>query len=54
MKVKFTFTNIDNSLYTDEACSVIMDIEADSLATAHILAMHLKNVLGADYFTIEE
>jgi hypothetical protein len=54
MKVKFTFDNIDNSLYTKEQCSVTMDIAADNLATAHQLAMHLKQVLGADHFDIEE
>jgi hypothetical protein len=54
MKIKFTFTNIDNSLYTDEACSVTMDIEADSMATAYILANHLVKVLGADTFLIVE
>jgi hypothetical protein len=54
MRVKFTFNNIDNSLYTKEQCSVIMEIAADDLATAHQLAMHLKNVLGADHFDIEE
>lgn len=53
MKVKFTFTNIDNSLYTKEECSVTMDIEADNVQTAQILAQHLKKMLGADYFTFE-
>jgi len=53
MKVKFTFTNVDNSLYTKEECSVIMDIEADNEQTAFVLAQHLQKVLGSDYFNIE-
>jgi hypothetical protein len=54
MKAKFTFTNIDESLYTKEECSVTMDIEADNHTTAYLLAMHLQKMLGADYFDIEE
>lgn len=30
-----------------------MDIEADDLTTAHLLATHLQKVLGADNFTLE-
>lgn len=54
MKVKFVFTNIDDSLYTKEECSVTMDIEADNEQTAVILANHLKKMLGADYFNFEK
>lgn len=54
MKVKFTFTNIDNSLYTKEECSVIMEVQADDESTAFILSMHLQKVLGADYFNFVE
>lgn len=53
MKVRFVFTNIDNSLYTPQECSVVMDVHADDNATAVQLALHLKKMLGADYYQFE-
>lgn len=53
MKVRFVFSNIDNSLYTPHECSVVMDVQADDNATAVHLAEHLQRVLGADSYSFE-
>lgn len=54
MKVQFFYTDIDNSLYTSAQASVVMEIHADDLVTAHILAEKLMVKLGADKYTLDE
>ena len=54
MKVTLIYTDIDNSLYTHAQASVVMEIHADDLVTAHILAEKLMIKLGADKYILEE
>lgn len=54
MKLTLHFTNLDNFMGTDESATVTMDIAADDLAHAYMLAAHLQRMLQADYYTIEE
>lgn len=53
-KVEIFFTNIDNSLYTDEQASVTMDIKADNSAHAIMLAERLRKVFDADHYVFHE
>lgn len=52
--VMLHYDDIDGSLYTGEKANVVLNIEADDLATAYSLASHLKKVFHADYYTVEE
>lgn len=54
MKVKLHYTNLDNFMDTRQQATVSMDIEADDLAHAYMLAAHLQRMMQADYYTIEE
>ena len=54
MKVEFIYTDVDNSLYTHAQASVVMEIHADDLVTAHILAEKLMIKLGADRYVLDE
>lgn len=53
MKVELFYTDIDNSLYTHAQASVVMEIHADDMITAHILAEKLMIKLGADRYTLD-
>jgi hypothetical protein len=53
-KLELFFTNLDNSLYTNEAASVTMDIKADNEAHAYMLANRFKQVFDADHYFLEE
>lgn len=53
-KVELFFTNIDNSLYTNESASVTMDVKADNEAHAIMLASRFRQVFDADYYVLEE
>lgn len=53
-KLELFFSNLDNSLYTNEAASVTMDIKSDNEAHAYMLANRFKKVFDADYFVLEE
>jgi hypothetical protein len=53
-KLELFFTNLDNSLYTNEAASVTMDIKADNEAHAYMLASRFKQVFDADHYVLEE
>jgi hypothetical protein len=53
-KFELFFTNIDNSLYTNEAASITMDIKADNEAHAYMLANRIKQVFDGDHYFLEE
>jgi hypothetical protein len=53
-KVEIFFTNIDNSLYTTEQASMTMDIKADNLAHAMLLAERIQKVFDADHYIFIE
>lgn len=53
MKVTLYFTNLDNFMGTEQSASVTMDIAADDDTHATMLAVHLRNVLHADYYVID-
>jgi hypothetical protein len=53
-KVEIFFTNIDNSLYTTEQASMTMDIKADNLAHAMMLAERIRKVFDADHYIFIE
>lgn len=52
--VEFFFLNIDNSLYTPEQASVTLEIKADNLTTARLVADRLEKVLGSDCYKFKE
>jgi hypothetical protein len=53
-KLEIFFTNLDNSLYTNEEASMTMDIKADDYAHAIMLALRTINVFDADHYNLEE
>jgi hypothetical protein len=53
-KLEIFFTNLDNSLYTDEAASMTMDIKAGDYAHAVMLALRTTKVFDADHYTLDE
>jgi hypothetical protein len=53
-KVELFFTNIDNSLYTNESASATMNIKADNESHAIMLASRFRQVFDADYYVLEE
>ena len=53
-KVTLQFTNLDNSLYTDDQASMSIDIGADSYHHAYLLAQRFARVMEADTFDIDE
>ena len=53
-KAEFFFTNIDNSLYTDERASVIIDLKADDMGTAGLLCEHLQRLYASDHYELKE
>lgn len=53
-KLKLIFTNLDNSLYTDEQAHLLLDIEADDEYHAHMLARLLTGVNQADRYELIE
>ena len=52
-KVTLHFTNLDNSLYTDDRANMSIDISADSYHHAYLLARRFAQILEADTFDIE-
>ena len=48
------YDDIDGTMYTDSGAKVIMNIEADDVATAYALAKHLRTRLHADRYTVEK
>jgi len=50
--IEFFFTNLDNSLYTDEEAAFIMQVRAGDDAHARLLAEHLNKKFEADYFLV--
>jgi hypothetical protein len=53
-KLEIFFTNLDNSLYTNEAASMSMDITAGDYAHAVMLALRTVKIFDADHYTLEE
>jgi hypothetical protein len=53
-KVTIHFSNIDESLYTNEKASVTMDVEVTDTRTLIILATHLMKTLAGDSYTTEQ
>lgn len=53
-KLEIFFTNLDNSLYTNEEASMTMDIKADNYAHAVMLALRTMRVFDADRYTLDE
>ena len=53
-KLEIFFTNLDNSLYTDEEASMTMSIKADNYAHAVMLALRTMKVFDADRYTLDE
>ena len=53
-KLEIFFTNLDNSLYTDEEASMTLDIKADNYAHAVMLALRTLKVFDADRYTLDE
>ena len=53
-KLEIFFTNLDNSLYTDEEASMTMSITADNYAHAVMLALRTMRVFDADRYDLEE
>ena len=51
-KLKLIFTNLDNSLYTDEQAHLFLSIEADDEYHAHMLAKLLMRVNEADKYEL--
>jgi len=52
-KVILTFTNLDNSLYTDAQATMLVEITADDYYHADLLAHRLKKVMDADHYELE-
>lgn len=53
MKATFYFTNLDNFMGTEEEGSVTMEIDADNERHLLLLANHLKKLLQADHYILE-
>ena len=53
-KVEFMFTNVDNSLYTDERAAVIVEVKSDDYTSACLLCEYLLRVYGADSYEFVE
>ena len=53
-KVILQFTNLDNSLYTDDQARMSINIESDSYSHAYLLAQRFAKVMDADTFFIED
>lgn len=54
MKITLYFQNLDNFMGTKEEASVSMEVSADDEAHLYMLANHLRDVLHADYYVLEE
>lgn len=52
--VTLQFTNLDNSLYTDDQARMNIKIESDSYSHAYLLAQRFARVMDADAFFIED
>ena len=52
--VQLHYDDIDGTMYTDQKAKLVLNIDPDDLATAYALASHLKNILHADYYIVEE
>lgn len=52
-RVVLEYTNLDNSLYTDEQASISFEIKADDVNHAYLLAELLKNKLDADHYKVD-
>lgn len=53
-KVELMFTNLDNSLYTDDEAAMCIEIKSDTYSHAYLLGQRLCKVLEADYFDLVE
>ena len=51
--VELFYTDIDNSLYTSQQASVMVNINADDQKTAFLVAEKLLSVYGADKYTVK-
>ena len=52
-EITLSYTNLDNSLYTDAQASVTFQIRADDITHAYLLGVLLRDKLEADYYDIE-
>lgn len=52
--VRLVFSNLDNSLYTDQAATMTVSIEADDVGHALLLARRLQKVMDADHIHVNE
>jgi hypothetical protein len=48
-KVEFVFRDIDSNLYTNGEGSVVLEVKADDLRTATLIADRVCKVMGADH-----
>ena len=53
-KVELLFTNLDNSLYTDDGAAMCIEIKSDTYSHAYLLGQRLCKLLEADQFNLEE
>ena len=52
-QVELVFTNLDNSLYTNAQASMTVEIRADDLTHANLLAERLRKVHDADHYILK-
>lgn len=52
--VKLLFTNLDNTLFTDEQAEMTVEIKADNYQHAYLLAQRLSKVMDSDTFDLIE
>lgn len=53
-QVEFVFRDIDSNMYTEGQGVVMLEVKADDLRTAMLVAERVRKVLGADHYVFVE